>query len=170
MPSRIRAVLFDFGDTLVDEASEEKRGKVTIRADFLPGAVNALDALRATYALGLVADGRQQSYVNVLAAAGILSWFGSIVSSEVVGAEKPAPEPFLRCLAELGVPRDEFGRVVMVGNRLDRDIAGAQAVGVRSVWIHWSHRYPTVPQVGDPVPDAAIQTLFELPQVIRTMT
>jgi FMN phosphatase YigB (HAD superfamily) len=162
----VRAVLLDFGDTLVDESTERKTGGVTISAELLPGARWALAALRERHALGLVADGRHRSYLNVLGDAGVLGWFATVVSSEAAGAEKPAAAPFERALAKLAVPATE---AVMVGNRLDRDVAGAQALGLRTVWLRWSPRYPTRRAAGDPVPDATIASLRELPAAVARL-
>jgi HAD superfamily hydrolase (TIGR01509 family) len=56
------------------------------------------------------------------------------VYSSEVGARKPAPEIFLRALAELGVdPLD----AMFVGDRLDTDVTGAAAVGMTTVQALW---------------------------------
>jgi HAD superfamily hydrolase (TIGR01509 family) len=56
------------------------------------------------------------------------------VYSSEVGARKPAPEIFLRALAELGVdPLD----AVFVGDRIDTDVTGAAAVGMTTVQALW---------------------------------
>jgi HAD superfamily hydrolase (TIGR01549 family) len=159
------AVLFDFGGTLVDETTEVKHRKVTVSAAFLPGAVETLEHLNADgYALGLVADGRQQSYENVLGAAGLLPWFKAIISSEIAGEEKPAPEPFLLCMRMMGISTPE--RVVMVGNRLDRDVAGAKRLGLRAVWLRGASTYRQTVERPDEEPDAAISDLGELPAAV----
>jgi FMN phosphatase YigB (HAD superfamily) len=113
------AILFDFGDTLIDETTEVKIDDVTQTADFIPGAVSVLESLAAHYPLGLVADGRHQSYVNVLTRSSVAGLFGAVVSSEIAGADKPDPAPFLMCLSLMGVGADLRLYVVMVGNRPD---------------------------------------------------
>jgi HAD superfamily hydrolase (TIGR01509 family) len=56
------------------------------------------------------------------------------VYSSEVGARKPAPEIFLRALAELGVdPLD----AMFVGDRLDTDVTGAGGVGMTTVQALW---------------------------------
>jgi HAD superfamily hydrolase (TIGR01509 family) len=56
------------------------------------------------------------------------------VYSDEVGARKPAPEIFLRALAELGVdPLD----AMFVGDRLEADVQGAAGVGMTTVQALW---------------------------------
>jgi putative hydrolase of the HAD superfamily len=45
---------------------------------------------------------------------------------------KPHPGIFSRALAELGVAASQ---AVMVGDILEMDIAGAQGVGMRAIWL-----------------------------------
>ena len=72
---------------------------------------------------------------------------------------KPHPEAFLHVLQRLGV-RPE--RAVMVGDRPIDDVWGGQRVGMRGVWR--PHR--ATPPLGDVKPDARIEQLAELPDVI----
>jgi putative hydrolase of the HAD superfamily len=60
MTRYLLAICFDFGDTLVDEASEVKdETLVTLRAELIPGAGQVMRELkRRGYQLALVADGR----------------------------------------------------------------------------------------------------------------
>jgi 2-haloacid dehalogenase/putative hydrolase of the HAD superfamily len=59
--------------------------------------------------------------------------FAAVVTSEDVGAYKPAPQMFLRGLELLGLPADE---VVHIGDSLTADIAGAQAAGIAAIWVN----------------------------------
>jgi putative hydrolase of the HAD superfamily len=53
-------------------------------------------------------------------------------------------------------------RVVMVGNNLSRDIAGANRFGITSIFLDWSPRYPHTSQAPDEAPDYTIHTPPEL--------
>jgi len=93
--------------------------------------------------------------------------FADLVSvwaiSGEVGAEKPDPAIFAHALREAEAAPD---RVAMVGDRLDRDIAPAKALGMRTVWVlrNEAPDDPTPAQLA--VPDAAIDTLAELPGLV----
>lgn len=59
--------------------------------------------------------------------------FAAVVTSEDVGAYKPAPQMFRRGLDMLGLPAD---KVVHIGDSLTADIAGAQAAGMAAIWVN----------------------------------
>jgi putative hydrolase of the HAD superfamily len=155
---------FDFGDTLIDETTEVKGPqRETLTAELLPGAPELLTTLRDRgIRLGLIADGLVQTYENVLRQHGLADYFDTLVISQVLGSEKPDPMPFQRALSDLGIPLSAAERTVMVGNRLDRDVAGSNRVGMISVWLNWSPRYGKHPACPDEVPDYTAANLFEV--------
>jgi putative hydrolase of the HAD superfamily len=82
--------------------------------------------------LALVTNGASALQRRKVAAIGIERFFSAILVSEEVGVGKPDPAMFAAALEELGI---DPGGAVMVGNDLDRDIAGALTAGVRAVWV-----------------------------------
>ena len=60
----------------------------------------------------------------------LLSAFDCVVISAEVGVAKPDPAIFQRALSQLDVAPDQ---AVMVGDRIDTDVAGAAAAGIRAV-------------------------------------
>ena len=68
------------------------------------------------------------------AALGLAPLLDTMVFAEEVGARKPAPAPFLHACRELGV---EPAAAVFVGDRLERDVQGAAAVGMTTVQAMW---------------------------------
>ncbi len=167
-PLKLLAICFDFGDTLADEATEVKdETQTTQRAELLPGAAELLHELhRRGYRLALVADGRPGTYHNVLTQHGVHHLFETFAISELVGVEKPDSRMFLTALAALGIPAEEAGRVVMVGNRLDRDVLGANRMGMVSVWVDWAPRQRKEPLDDAERPDYTIREPLELLPVI----
>src|SRR5215213_688004 len=119
----LRAICFDFGDTLADEATEEKdTAGVTLRADLIPGAVELVHTLkRRGYTLALVADGYPGTYHNVLSQHGLYECFDVFAISEEVGVVKPDARMFAYALDRLGIPPGAYARTLMVGNHLERD-------------------------------------------------
>lgn len=140
---RILAVCMDFGDTVADESSEIKDGtQTTLRADLIPTAAETVRAVKARgYALALVADGRPGTYDNVLRQYDLHHHFDAFAVSELVGVEKPDRRMFDHAMNKLGIEPADYGRVVMVGNRLERDVRGANQLGMVSVWLNWAPRY-----------------------------
>lgn len=71
---------------------------------------------------------------------------------DVVG--KPMPHIFHAALARLGVPAEE---AAMIGDSLASDVRGAQAVGLRTIWLA-----PPGASPGEVLPDLSIHHFAEL--------
>lgn len=168
MKRRILAVLLDFGDTLADEDTEQRDASgFAYDVDLLHGARELLVALQQRgYRVGLVADGRVDESAVLRARHDLDSLIDAVVISGEVGAAKPSRRPFDVALHRLGIPAAEAGRVVMVGNRLERDVHGANDRGMVSVWIDWSARYRKSPRQPCEVPDHVIHEPLELLEVL----
>jgi putative hydrolase of the HAD superfamily len=171
MTRHLLAICFDFGDTLADESTEVKDATLTtLRAELIPGAGEVVRELkRRGYPLALVADGRPGTYRNVLTQHGLYDLFDAFAISEHLGVEKPDPRPFVHALDQLGVAEEDYGRTVMVGNHLQRDVRGANRVGMISVWLDWSPRRSKVPADGSEVPQHTIKTPLELLPLIESL-
>ncbi len=171
MANRILAVCLDFGDTLADEASEVKDDALTtLQAELIPGAGELLHELKSRgYKLALVADGRPGTYSNVLRQHSVYELFDVFAISEEVGVEKPDARMFLAALDALGIELEDYDRTVMVGNRLDRDVGGANKLGMISVWIDWSGRHTAEPEDESEVPDFTIHMPIELLNVLEEL-
>jgi len=57
-------------------------------------------------------------------------------------------------------------RVVMVGDRLDRDIAPAKAMGMRTVWVLRNEAPDEPTPAQRAVPDAVVRSLEGLPEIV----
>ena len=168
LSNHLLAICFDFGDTLADEASEIRDAEqITQTADLIPGAAELIHELkRREYRLALVADGRPGTYKNVLSQHNIYHLFDAFAVSELVGVEKPDPAMFLHALGALNIKQAENGRTMMVGNRLDRDVKGANDLGMVSVWLDWSPRYEQSVTEPSEKPDYTIKLPMQLLDVL----
>lgn len=164
----LQAVLLDSGDTLVDESTEifDDEGYV-IEAKLIPGALEMVEVLAAEgYRLALVADGRVRSFDTILGGHGIHPHFEVRVISETEGVQKPDRQMFEKALHGLGLGAAHAGEVVMVGNHLERDIGGANALGIVTIWQSWSHKRSRIPANAQEVPCYTIRTPGELPGLL----
>lgn len=164
MPNHILAVCLDCGDTLVDEATEIKNHlEETQTADLIPGAAQLVRDLKARgYPLALVADGPTATFRNVLTHYQLYELFDAFAISAELGTEKPDARMFQHALGQLGIAAADYGRVVMVGNHLGRDVKGANGVGIISVWLNWSPRRHKIPVDDTEIPQYTIGTPAEL--------
>jgi HAD superfamily hydrolase (TIGR01549 family) len=166
--SHIMALLFDLGDTLMVEESEVKDVQgTTLQADLIPGMAEALHWFQDRgYGLALVADSRPNTPANVLRQHGLYHLFDCLAISEVVGAEKPDPRIFRAALEALGIPRSDYGRVAMVGNNLERDVVGANHLGLVSIYFHWNDRRRSWPLTATEKPQYTVFSAQELVSLI----
>jgi len=172
-PVRRKTVLFfDSGDTLFDEGSEVRmeKGGVVRTAQMIPGAKEALWELkRRGHTIALVADGLEESFMRMFRMHGILGCFDAFSISEKVGCEKPEAAMFQTAMDALGLTDADKGRIVMIGNNVERDIAGANRFGIRSVLETWSPRYRMTPANAEETPTYTVRTLDELPDLIAAI-
>jgi HAD superfamily hydrolase (TIGR01549 family) len=165
---QLLAICLDCGDTLVDEATEIKdTNQATLRAALIPGAAELLRELaRRGYRLALVADGPAATFANGLTQHRLYDYFDVFAISDHVGCEKPDRHLFVHALDQLGIAPDDYGRTLMLGNNLARDIKGANALGMISVWLDWAPRRPKTPADESEVPQYTIKQPLELLRVI----
>jgi putative hydrolase of the HAD superfamily len=132
------------------------------RQRLLPGARELMAELATSYKLALLTNGAPDLQREKITASGLESFFQAIAVSGEHGIGKPKPEIFHRLLAELGVTADE---AVMVGNSLERDIAGSRNAGIRSIWI----RVPGSEEQAEVTPDHTITNLAEIPGILKEL-
>lgn len=167
----LSALLFDLGDTIMLEETEIKDDQgTTLRAELVPGMAEALRRFKAQgHCLALVADTRPDTPVNVLRQHGLYDLFDVFAISEVIGASKPDPRIFRAALDALGVAARDYGRVVMVGNNLERDVVGANRLGLVSVFFHINERRRTQPLTEDEAPRYTVASARELTALIEKL-
>lgn len=160
-----RLIIFtDSGDTIIDEGSQvfDDRGIVQ-RAELIPGAGEVLKQLHDEgFPIALVADGEWESFQNVYRLNGLGYCFDQWIVSEVVGEQKPEPIMFETAFQKMCLTDADKPRIVMIGNNLKKDIAGANRMGLTSIWLDWSKRYFHTVEEPDWQPDYTVHTPQEL--------
>jgi putative hydrolase of the HAD superfamily len=120
-----------------------------------PDVEPALRELRERGLTLVIASNWDCSLPDWLGPAGMLELVDGVVTSAEVGAAKPSPRVFERALGVAGV---EPAEAVHVGDKLDNDIEGAAAAGIRAVLIQ---------REGDPPAGVeSIRSLTELPALL----
>jgi putative hydrolase of the HAD superfamily len=165
---KLAALLFDLGDTIMVEETEDKDAAgTTLQADLVPGMAEALREFKAAgHRLALVADSRPRTPDNVLRQHGLCDLFEALAVSETAGASKPDPRLFRVALDALAIPAADYAQVVMVGNNLERDVAGANRLGLISVFFHLNDRRRARPLTHDEVPRYEVTSAAELRDLI----
>lgn len=103
------------------------------RLPLYPGVASTLTRLRASgVRTAVVTDGAVESQLAKIDALGLRELVDVIVLSDELGRQfrKPDPAPMVDALRKLGVER---AAAVVIGDRPDKDIAGAIAAGIRPI-------------------------------------
>ena len=124
-----------------------------------PKTREVLEQLSSQFKLGLLTNGAPDLQREKIAASGCEDLFSAIIISGEYGVGKPEPAIFAHLLQKLGVTSSE---AMMVGNSLERDMAGARAAGMVSVWM----RLPGEEDSSLIVSDFTISHLGQLLEVI----
>ncbi len=169
---QILAAFFDLGDVIMQETTQVvDADEATISADLVPGMDTVLRDLYARgVKLAIVADTHRKNPANVLGQHRLLELFAAFAISDDLGCEKPDPRIFQFALDKLNIPPHDYDRVVMVGNNLRRDVRGANALGLRSIWFHWNDRYPIVPRDALEQPTYTVHTAAELQSLLEILS
>jgi putative hydrolase of the HAD superfamily len=97
---------------------------------------------------------------------GLYDLFDYLAISEIIGAEKPDVLIFQTALKALGVSESDYGQVAMVGNNLERDIVGANRLGLISIFFHWNDQRRSQPLTAEEEPRYTVSSIEELASLV----
>jgi putative hydrolase of the HAD superfamily len=123
---------------------------------WVDGGEAAMDALAARYRLGMVTNGIPDVQRAKIDRTGLAERFDVVLVSGELGFGKPDSRIYATAVERIGVPAAES---IMVGDNIRRDVGGAQAQGIRGVWISMGRDLPE----GAPEPWLTVRSLADLP-------
>jgi putative hydrolase of the HAD superfamily len=128
-----------------------------------PEAKAVLQSLKGKYKLGIVSNfAIPECIQNLLKLHGFYELFDAVVVSAAINKRKPSPEIFNSALQALGVSASE---AAVVGDTINADVEGAQAIGAKSIYI----QRRIEPEAERIHPDRTITRLSELPLVLQEL-
>ena len=118
---------YDTADTLAQQAfAVYFAGRNDV--ELFAGAQTQLSSLKQKYQIGALTNGNAD-----LAQVGIDHLFDFYFNSAQLGVSKPHPDFFARALTHTGLKAEAF---IHIGDHPEHDIAGAQACGMRTIWMN----------------------------------
>lgn len=157
----------------VDETTLQDAERVLFAVDvgqsrLYPGAEDVLTSLRQQgLRVALLSNiTSHQAAVDILRTNVIESYFDPILTSALLGRVKPHPSAFLSVVEQWQCAPED---VVMIGDTIATDIAGASAVRMRSILVEVEPRIETLSWNQHPVILARITDLREIPNVLRAI-
>jgi HAD superfamily hydrolase (TIGR01549 family) len=128
-----------------------------------PGATDVLNRLAAKYSLGVIAN-QAAGTQDRLCGHGWRGTFQVCISSAEEKLKKPDPAIFWLALERAGCRPDQ---AVMVGDRLDNDIAPARSIGMATVRTRQGLAAVQGPADSSQEPDIAFATVNDIPPLFR---
>lgn len=131
---RFRRVLEQFGisdDKLSDDLAHEYFYSCPKKANLVPHAKEVLEYLSAHYALTVITNGFDEIQSVKLMAGNITHYFDHVITSQKAGFKKPSREIFDYALSVNNLRCHE---VIMIGDNLLTDIAGARNASIDTVF------------------------------------
>ena len=127
---------------------------------------NAFDLLsflkKKGYKLVLTSNGSNYGVNRIVDKHGFRKFFDLIIISEDIHAEKSTTIPYKLALKKLNLKPEE---VIVVGDRIDEDILGANKLGIKSVRVKFGFEHGNdIPGVK---PDFVIDDLMKLKKVLE---
>lgn len=119
--------------SLASELSEAYTREIEKHMTLFPGALETLQHMRdRKLRLALITNGASAIQRRKIKKFDLADFFDIILIEEEMGVGKPDERIFRHALHKLDVaPRDAW----MVGDDMERDIAGAQQLGIFSFWV-----------------------------------
>ena len=111
--------------------------------------------------LGLLTNGFAETHREKIAQLELSDAFDKVFIADEVGMLKPDPRLFRYACKQLDV---EPPAAAMVGDRYERDVAGAAAAGLFTVWLNVRHEQ--LPE-GACAPDALVHDIAEVEGALR---
>ncbi len=130
-----------------------------------PDAVETVHELQSSFSLGVIANQSLGTHAR-LASYGLLDYFAVIVASAEEGLAKPSREIFELAVQRAGCRPED---AVMIGDRIDNDIAPAKSLGFRTIRVRRGYARLQEPRSGAEFPDHTVVDLAEIPPLLLKM-
>ncbi len=127
-----------------------------------PGVPETLRLLHEQgYRMCIITDAHSRDAALRLEKIGLLPCFSGVVAYDMVGARKPAPEPFLAALEMMQAPARD---ALLIGDSVRRDIEPCTRLGIRTVYARYGDRFAAGRE--DSGADFVIDGMDELPAIL----
>lgn len=146
----------------VDVMSEYYLIQLSQAVHIIDGAEKVLRYLSDNYSLYLLTNGIKEMQLRRLAVCGFDCFFKGVVLPEDAGCSKPDKGFF--ALAHTLAGKPDKSRVLMIGDSLLSDVAGAEEYGINSCW--FDYKKTGLPDDSTIQPTFRITSLYELLNIL----
>jgi FMN phosphatase YigB (HAD superfamily) len=158
----IRALIFDWGDTIMRDFPEKSWSMYTWdHVEYIPGAQKTLEKIYQKYIMVIATNAGAsdtKDMIKALERVGAEKYFQYFFSSKDLGYEKPDVRFFTSISKHIEVPPENC---MMIGNIYEKDIIGAKACGMFTVFFNEKKSEALYPDA-----DIVIQSFDELAEIL----
>lgn len=130
-----------------------------------PGTRETLAELkRRSFPLAIVTDAHNGNALARLRKTGLSEFFDYVISYDMTGAKKPAPDAFLLALKKLGTLPSE---TLLIGDSIRRDIAPAKELGMITAYAAYGDRNIRSRDPPDVRADIVLRDIRELVRLVE---
>jgi len=135
---------------------------ISVYSAIYPGVREGLADLHAvSFPMACVTNKPAEFARPLLERLGIGEFFATVVGGECIPQPKPAPDALLLCAERLGIP---VAQGLMVGDSIN-DVGAARNAGCPIVCVPYGYNHGR--DIRDAAPDAVIDSIAELPALLR---
>ena len=151
------------GDLIALQEYSLERPKWKSELEILyPDAKIVLETLHNRYKIGVIAN-QLPNLEKRLENFGIKQWIDLIISSADCGFSKPSSKIFQLALQQASCSASS---AIMIGDRLDNDIAPAKTLGMKTIWIKQGFSAYSPIQSPSEEPDFTVNSLSDLLKIL----
>lgn len=161
---RFKAIIFDWGDTVMRDYNLPGPMSEWEKADWVPGLQDQLRRIKGEYTLAIAtsaAHSGSEEMIKALQRVGADKFFDRFFTSRDLGVAKPDPEFFAAITDKLGYSEKDC---LAVGNLYEKDITPAKEAGLSTIFFNESGEEGFCPHA-----DAIIHRMDELISTIRKL-
>lgn len=139
---RFKGTLSHFGLDDVSLSEKISHDYITIspsKTKLFPDALEVVRSLSKAYQLHIITNGFNEVQFIKIENSGLKPFFKNIITSEMIGIQKPNAEIFHFALKEAQAKVEDS---VMIGDDQDSDILGAKNIGMDQVFVDFHHEKP----------------------------
>jgi len=129
-----------------------------------PDVVLTLLLLMKELKIGVVSDGIQEKQWEKLIYLGLQHFFETVVINEKKSNQKPSTYGFQKALNDLGI--DDPTKVIYVGDSLERDIVGANRMGLVSILYSPKKKINIDKLTGEEKPEYVINRISKITEIV----
>lgn len=147
----------DAGSDFLESMNTDFLSRMMRCPTHIEGTLDVLEYLKPRYPIVVISNGFSELQYHKIKNAGLAPYIDQVILSDEVGVNKPHPAIFEFALDTVGV---DPSAVVMVGDNIHTDIAGAKNSNIDQLWFN-----PKGESV-DVSPTYTITTLCEIKQIL----